>query len=82
MLLEFCPAECDWEKELMCPGKWNEDWTEQMSADFCIPNKVGDCWNSCPMDCGKDTVCPGAMDPKGCMMPATCMPVGMECPKI
>jgi len=79
---KFCPAECDGEKELMCPGKWNEDWTEQMSGDYCIPNKNGDCWNTCPMDCGKDTICPGGMDPKGCPMPDTCMPAGNECPKM
>ena len=68
----------------MCPGKWNEDWTEQMSGDYCIPNKNGDCWNTCPMDCGKDTPCPGGMDPKGCPMPDTCMPAGNEwgCPKM
>ena len=72
--LEFCPAECDGEKEMMCPGKWNEDWTEQMSGDYCIPNKNGDCVNHCPMDCGKDMLCPGKMDPKGCKMPDTCVP--------
>ena len=73
MSLEFCPAECG-EKEMMCPGKWNEDWTEQMSGDYCIPNKIGDCVNHCPMDCGKDMLCPGKMDPKGCKMPDTCVP--------
>merc|ERR1711884_996118 len=79
---KFCPAQCDWEKEMTCLGKWNEDWTEQIAPDTCMPMKTGDCWNTCPMDCGKDTVCPGAMDPKGCKMPDTCMPVGMECPKL
>ena len=43
------PVTCDWEKEMMCYGKWNEDWTEQISADYCIPQKNGDCWNQCPV---------------------------------
>merc|ERR1712141_158738 len=67
---------------LSVTGKRIEDWTEQMSGDYCIPNKNGDCWNTCPMDCGKDTICPGGMDPKGCPMPDTCMPAGNECPKM
>ena len=79
---QFEPAKCDWEKEMVCPGMWDPKTGEQTAPDTCMPMKNGDCWNTCPMDCGKDTVCPGAMDPKGCMMPATCMPVGMECPKI
>ena len=72
--LEFCPAECDGEKELMCPGKWNEDWTEQLTADTCMPMKNGDCMNHCPLDCGKDMLCPGKMDPNGCKMPDACAP--------
>merc|ERR1711994_706442 len=56
---KFEPVTCDGEKEMMCPGKWNEDWTKQMTADFCIPMKNGDCYNYCPMDCGKDMMCPG-----------------------
>merc|ERR1712113_346169 len=80
---KFCPANCDWEKEMMCPGKWNEDWTEQISGDFCIPMKNGDCYNACPKDCGKDEMmCPGAMDPKGCPMPDMCFPAGKDCPKM
>merc|ERR1711992_375261 len=73
---KFCPVDCDWEKEMMCYGKWNEDWTEQLSADYCIPMKNGDCWNECPKDCGKDMFCPGGMDPKGCPMPGFCNPAG------
>merc|ERR1712152_111119 len=61
---KFEPANCDAEKEMMCSGKWNEDWTEQLTADFCIPMKNGDCYNYCPMDCGKDMVCPGGKDPQ------------------
>merc|ERR1712038_2074321 len=76
------PVNCDWEKEMMCPGKWNEDWTEQISGDYCIPMKNGDCWNHCPMDCGKDMMCPGGMDPKGCPMPDTCAPTDTGCPKM
>merc|ERR1719220_2654455 len=29
----------------MCMGKWNEDWTEQITPDTCMPMKTGDCWN-------------------------------------
>merc|ERR1711936_889257 len=76
---KFEPANCDAEKEMMCSGKWNEDWTEQLTADFCIPMKNGDCYNYCPMDCGKDMVCPGGNDPQGCPMPESCSP-GKFCP--
>merc|ERR1711992_206667 len=76
---KFEPANCDAEKEMMCSGKWNEDWTEQLTADFCIPMKNGDCYNYCPMDCGKDMVCPGGKDPQGCPMPESCSP-GKFCP--
>ena len=79
---KFEPVNCDWEKEMMCPGKWNEDWTEQLTADYCIPMKVGDCYNHCPLDCGKDMMCPGGMDPKGCPMPDMCFPAGKDCPKM
>merc|ERR1711894_752470 len=44
-----------------------------------IPNKVGDCWNSCPVDCGKDMVCPGKVDDMGCKSPDMCNP-GKFCP--
>merc|ERR1712020_858875 len=76
---KFEPVTCDYEKEMMCPGKWNEDWTKQMTADFCIPMKNGDCYNYYPMDCGKDMMCPGGMDPQGCAMPDSCHP-GKFCP--
>merc|ERR1711993_47883 len=76
---KFEPVNCDWEKEMMCSGKWNEDWTEQVTADFCIPMKNGDCYNYCPVDCGKDMMCPGGMDTQGCAMPDTCHP-GKFCP--
>merc|ERR1711862_926007 len=80
---KFCPVNCDWEKEMMCPGTWNEDWTEQMTADYCMPMQNGDCYNFCPMTCGKDMVnCPGGMDPKGCPMPDACYPAKDGCPKI
>merc|ERR1712038_61681 len=79
---KFCPANCDWEKEMMCAGKWNEDWTEQISGDYCIPSKTGDCYNHCPMDCGKDMVCPGGMDANGCPTGDMCYPAGKDCPKM
>ena len=70
---KFEPAKCDYSKEIYCSGTWNEDWTEQITADFCIPMQNGDCWNYCPTQCCKDSVmCPGKMDPKGCKEPDFC----------
>ena len=75
---KFEPAKCDYEKqEMMCPGTWDPKTGEQTTADYCIPMKVGDCYNHCPVDCGKDMMCPGKMDPKGCAMPDTCNPGSM-----
>merc|ERR1711944_49596 len=79
---KFCTANCDWEKEKMCAGKWNEDWTEQISGDYCIPQKTGDCYNHCPVDCGKDMVCPGGMDANGCPTGDMCYPADTGCPKM
>merc|ERR1711993_76774 len=79
---KFCPVNCDYEKEMMCPGTWDAKTGEQTSADTCIPMKSGDCYNHCPMDCGKDMMCPGGMDPKGCPMPDMCFPAGKDCPKM
>ena len=77
IFLEFCSAECDYDNEISCPGTWNDDWTEQITADYCIPNKIGDCWNSCPKQCEKDeVVCQGTKDSNGCyIMADTCCPV-------
>ena len=53
---------------MVCFGKWSEDWTEQLTADICIPMKTGECWNHCPVECPKDEIlCPGHIDPEtGC----------------
>ena len=67
-LLEFCPAQCNSE-EVVCSGEWNDDCPdcEKLTADYCIPSKIGDCWNSCPTHCPKDDlICPGKMNPDGC----------------
>ena len=80
--LEFCPADCDWEKEMMCPGTWNEDWTEQITADYCMPYKNGDCSAYCPKQCGKEEILCPRMDPKGCPIPDTCYPAKDGCPKM
>ena len=67
------PVTCDWGKEMMCPGEWDPKTGEQITADFCIPNKVGDCINHCPIKCGEnEMMCPGKMDPYGCKMQDTC----------
>ena len=71
---KFEPAKCDVEKEMVCPGMWDPKTGEQTAPDTCMPMKNGDCWNTCPMDCGKDTLCPGKMDSMGCKMPDMCVP--------
>ena len=77
------PVTCDWAKEKMCPGEWDPKTGQQMTADFCIPNKVGDCINRCPVKCGeKDVICPGKMDAMGCKMPDRCFPAAAGCPKM
>ena len=68
------PVTCDYSKgEMMCSGEWSLDWKEQISPDYCIPDKVGDCANFCPMKCGEgDMVCPGKIGPDGCKMADFC----------
>ena len=70
---EFCPVDCDWSKEMMCGGEWDPKTGDQMTPDFCIANKVGDCANFCPVKCGEnDMLCPGKEGPDGCKMPDFC----------
>merc|ERR1712241_1226215 len=79
-LAQKVPVKCDWEKEKMCPGEWDPKSNQQITADFCIPNKVGDCMNYCPTKCAEnDMMCPGKMGPDGCKMPDTCHS-GKFCP--
>ena len=60
--------------EFTCYGEWNDDWTEQLTSDYCIPSKIGDCWNDCPKQCHKDEIrCPGQIDRNtGCIGPDSC----------
>ena len=60
--------------EFTCYGEWNDDWTEQLTSDYCIPSKIGDCWNDCPKQCQKDEIrCPGQIDRNtGCIGPDSC----------
>ena len=46
----------------------------ELKADYCIPNIIRDCENSCPKQCEKDEVmCPGTKDSSGCrIMADTC----------
>ena len=54
--------------EFTCYGEWNDDWTEQLTSDYCIPSKIGDCWNDCPKQCHKDEIsCPGGICDDGCL---------------
>ena len=46
---------------------------QQITPDTCMPMKVGDCMNHCPVQCAPgDMMCPGKMDSMGCKMPDTC----------
>ena len=64
---------------MMCSGEWEKG--EQITADYCIPSKVGDCPGQCPVKCGEnDNICPGKEDTNGCKMPDICWGVGKECP--
>ena len=62
-----------------CLGRWDDDWTEQLTPDFCVPQKIGDCWNMCPVDCTGWKFCPGGTDAAGCKKPDTCEPNWSEC---
>ena len=64
----------------MCHGMYNEDY-EQTSADICIPQLIGDCWNHCPVDCGTThIVCPGMTRADGCKDPDFCASAEHGCP--
>ena len=70
---EFCPVNCDYEKDMMCPGPWDPKTGEQTGPDYCMPYKNGECAAHCPKQCGeKEMLCPGKMDPKGCQEPDFC----------
>ena len=72
---KFAPAKCDWEKEMVCPGMWDYKNGEQ-GPDICVPRKTGDCWNTCPEDCGiLQMNCPGGIYPDGCKAPDMCVPL-------
>ena len=74
---------CDAE-EIGCLGRWDDDWTEQLTPDFCIPKKIGDCPTICPNDCCKgcpygEVMCPGGYDDAGCKTADECIPEGSKC---
>ena len=70
---KFESVKCGKDK-FTCYGEWNDDWTEQLTSDYCIPSKIGDCWNDCPKQCHKDEIrCPGQIDRNtGCIGPDSC----------
>ena len=73
IFIEFCPVDCNWEKENKCYGEWDYKTGEQITADFCIPSKVGECMNYCPTKCAEnDMMCSGKMGPDGCKMADFC----------
>ena len=66
---------------MMCPGDWDPKSGQQISADYCIPNKNGDCPASCPIKCGEnDQICPGPKGDDGCQIPGNCFPAKETCP--
>ena len=72
--IEFCYPNCNWEKEQTCPGKMDPKTGEQISADYCMPNKNGECAAHCPQQCGeKDMMCPGKTHADGCKDPEYCV---------
>ena len=78
--LEFCPVDCDWEKEMSCPGQYDPKTGEKITADTCMPMKTGDCHDYCPKQCQEhEHVCP-AKDENGCLKPDTCFPEKENCP--
>jgi len=87
----FCPVHCGPE-ELHCAKAWIDG--KQSGPDYCLPMKVGECWNHCPVECDpeKDQVCPGGKDhatgcehsgfchPQDSFCPVHCGPEDMHCP--
>ena len=58
----------------MCSGDWDYKTGKQMSADYCIPMKNGDCYNNCHVSCCEESqLCPGG-DYNGCPQPDFCYP--------
>ena len=76
LYLEFCPADCNWEKQQVCPGKMDPKTGDQISADYCFSKEDGfGCTIHCSMNCGeKETLCPGKVDSDGCKEPDYCYP--------
>ena len=58
---------------MMCHGKWSKDGTEQLTGDFCMDHKFGECEAHCPQECNEgDMMCPGKKLEDGCEEPAFC----------
>ena len=60
--------------ELTCSGEWDDYGKERLSADYCIPSKIGNCQSYCPIKCTEGQIlCPGKMDRQtGCYGPDFC----------
>ena len=75
LFVEFCPVNCDWEKEMMCPGPWDPKTGEQTGPDMCMPHKNGECAAHCPQTCmDGDMMCPGKTHADGCTDADYCVP--------
>lgn len=74
LFVAFCPVHCGPE-ELHCAAPWIDG--KQTAADYCMPMKIGECWNHCPVQCDPDNdqVCPGGKDhATGCEHSGHCHP--------
>ena len=74
LFVAFCPVHCGPE-ELHCAAPWIDG--KQTAADYCMPMKIGECWNHCPVQCDPDNdqVCPGGKDhATGCEHSGFCHP--------
>ena len=59
--IEFCPANCDFEKEQHCSGEKDPKTGDLITADTCIPKyDANGCWNQC------QTACPADADGQWC----------------
>ena len=59
---------------MTCSGDWDYKTGKQMSSDYCIPMKNGDCYNNCHVSCCEESqLCPGG-DYNGCPQPDFCYP--------
>ena len=78
--LAFAQKDCPAMPAPLECGKdtWNcpeQDSNGCITGFTCIPMKIGECWNLCPMTCfEKQKSCPVGVAHDGCPMPDMCIP--------